>query len=508
MDLLTQVSDTIARHHLVTPGHTLVVGVSGGPDSVCLLHLLWRLRDKHKIALHVAHLQHGIRGADAEADAHRVRQLATDWQLPCTIEERDVPALAAQWRMAVEEAARVARYSFLVTLAAQLGATEIVVAHHADDQTETVLMHLLRGSGLAGLRGMRLATPLTDLRLDAAAHHVLRTLDRPLRLVRPLLETPRTDIEAYVQAWGLQTRFDRSNLDTTYFRNRLRHELLPILETYNPNIREVLRRTARVLADEYDYLQQAMADAWEQVVSAESAQAITFRLVAWRALPVSLRRATLREAIHRLRPPLRNINWIHIENALAVLAGGDTGAMATLPQKLLARIGYGEFVVADEGYALRQMGAESFADQPWLAVPRVDLNVPGMTLLPGSPWQVQVEMIPRAALPENALTHPHPQEAFFDLDAVGTALALRVREPGDRFQPLGMDGHWKLVREIMINDKIPSSWRDRVPLLVSPAQIVWMVGGRMDERAKIRLGTTSVLHVRFTRKTEDTDENP
>ncbi len=508
MDLLDQVSDTIARYRLITPGHTIIVGVSGGPDSVCLLHLLWRLQDKYEAVLHVAHLQHGIRGADAVADAAFVRQLATDWQLPCTIEERDVPALAAQWRMAVEEAARVARYSFLVTLAAQLGATEIAVAHHADDQTETVLMHLLRGSGLAGLRGMRPATPLTDLRLDAAAHHILRTLSRSLRLVRPLLETPRTDIEAYVQAWGLQTRFDRSNLDTTYFRNRLRHELLPILETYNPNIREVLRRTARVLADEYDYIQQAMASAWEQVVSAESAQAITFRLTAWRALPVSLRRAMLREAIHRLRPPLRNINWIHIENALAVLASGDTGAMATLPQRLLARIGYSEFVVADEAYALCQMGAGAFVDRPWLAVPRVSLNVPGKTLLPGSPWQVEIEVIPREALPENALTGPHPQEAFFDLEAVGAELALRVRKPGDRFQPLGMAGHCKSVREIMINDKIPSAWRDRVPLLVSPTQIVWMVGGRVAEQAKVHTGTSNMLHVRFTRKPEDTEENP
>jgi len=508
MDLLDQVSDTIARYHLVTPGHTVVVGVSGGPDSVCLLHLLWRLQDRYEIALHVAHLQHGIRGADAAADAAFVRQLATDWQLPCTIEERDVPALAAQWRMAVEEAARVARYSFLVTLAAQLGAAEIAVAHHADDQTETVLMHLLRGSGLAGLRGMRLATPLTDLRLDAAAHHVLRALDRPLRLVRPFLETPRAEIESYMQAWGLPSRFDRSNLDTTYFRNRLRHELLPIMESYNPNIREVLRRTARVLADEYDYLQQAMKAAWDKVVSAEEAQAITFRLAAWQELPVNLQRATLREAIHRLRPPLRNINWIHIENALAVLQGGNTGAMATLPQKLLARIGYGQFVVADEEYALRQIGAEAFVDQPWLAVSRVDLNVPGTTLLPGSPWQAQVEVIPRAALPEDALTSTHPQEAFLDLDAVGTELALRAREPGDRLQPLGMGGRWKSVREIMINDKIPSAWRDRVPLLVSPAQIVWMGGGRVDERAKIRPSTSSVLHVRFTRKAEDTDEDP
>jgi tRNA(Ile)-lysidine synthase len=163
--VLDQVSWIIEQHNLLAPGETVIVGVSGGPDSLCLLHLLCRLRGTYGLTLHVAHLHHGLRGADADADAEFVRALAADWNLPCTVERADVLALAREHRLAVEEAARRARYAFLGRVAAAAGALTIAVGHNADDQAETVLMHYLRGSGLAGLRGMQPRTPLQDYRL-------------------------------------------------------------------------------------------------------------------------------------------------------------------------------------------------------------------------------------------------------------------------------------------------------------------------------------------------------
>ncbi len=255
MPLLEQVKKTIQRYQMLGSGDAVVVGVSGGPDSLCLLHLLLCLRDEYDLTLHIAHLNHRLRGTEADSDAAFVGQLAQKWALPATVESRDVAALAEEGRLAIEEAARQARYAFLARTARQVGAQRIAVGHNADDQVETIVMHWLRGAGLAGLRGMQPVSKLEEMRLgeekEAVGH---KTVD--LLLIRPLLETPRSAIEAYCAAHELEPRFDRSNLDTTYYRNRLRHELLPFLETFNPRIREVILRSASIFSADYAYLRE------------------------------------------------------------------------------------------------------------------------------------------------------------------------------------------------------------------------------------------------------------
>ena len=391
--LITAVESAVARHRLLKPGQGLVVGVSGGPDSVCLLHVLRQIAPQFELKLHVAHLNHAIRGQEAEADARFVAELAATWQLPCSIERADVPALARAGRLALEEAARRARYDFLARVATQVGAASIAVGHHADDQVETVLMHWLRGSGLAGLRGMVPSMPLAEYRLIEGLPPGEPTAPRPitdeppLMLIRPLLDVSRCEIEAYCARYNLQTRFDRSNLDTTYFRNRLRHELLPYLETYNTNIRQVLRRSATVIAADYELLRQQLAQAWGQVVRSETQQAITFDLATWQALPLSLKRSTLREAIHRLRRSLRNINFVHVEHALEVASAGQTGAQASLPQGLCAHIGYDTLTVAVEGY-------QAHPDLPLLmGAQALEVAIPGETRLPGSNWVLRAAVV-------------------------------------------------------------------------------------------------------------------
>jgi len=489
--VLNQVRDTVERYHLLHAGETVVVGVSGGPDSLCLLHVLRQLGAEFDLHLHVAHLHHRIRGADADADAAFVANLAAEWGLPCTVEIKDVPRMAREKKLAVEEMARLVRYAFLARLAHQIGAGKIAVGHNADDQTETVLMHWLRGSGLAGLRGMLPRTPLRQLRLHLADPD-LEIEDWHLQLIRPLLEVPRADIEAYCAAHGLQPRFDRSNLDTTYYRNRLRHELLPILETYNPAIRQVIRRSARVIADDYALLRADMQRAWQQVVRAEDEEAVFFDLARWRALPTSLQRATLREAIHRLRRSLRNINFVHVEDALLVARSKPAGSQATLPQGLMLTLGYDTFVVADADYVPPP-------DWPALTGPSLPLNIPGVTPLPGSPWRVEATVLARQELPAGWEDNADPWQAFLDFDAVGRELTLRQRRPGDRFCPLGLGGSQKLVGDFLINAKVPRAWRDLVPIVASPRHIVWLAGWRVDERARVTEATTRVLHLAFRR---------
>jgi tRNA(Ile)-lysidine synthase len=517
VQLLERVSQDIERHCLLPLGETVVVGVSGGPDSLCLLHLLYRLRSSYQLGLHVAHLHHGMRGAAADADAEYVRALAADWGLPHTAQQVDIPALARDHRLAFEEAARRARYAFLCRVAAKLGVRTIAVGHNADDQTETVLMHWLRGSGLAGLRGMLPLTSLSDYRLlEAFDPHLpsatLHPESHDLRLIRPLLQVTRVEIEDYCDYHGLEPRFDQSNLDTTYFRNWMRHKVLPLLAQHNPSVREVIRRSATVIADDYALLRSLLEDTWSRVVveqpppitpsiSAGSAETkaggerSVFDLTDWRALPTGLQRSTLREAIHRLRHSLRNINFLHVENALLVARDGTTGDQATLPQNLMLVVGYDQFTIAGAG-----------APQPlpdWPLLPLVGdplpVCVPGATLLPESDWVLEATLLARTELPSAWATNPNPWRAFLDAHMVGDSLWLQSRQPGDRFQPLGMRGHTVKLADFLTNQKVPRCVRDRLPLLVGPGGIAWVCGHHVDERARVTDKTKQVLVLTFYR---------
>jgi tRNA(Ile)-lysidine synthase len=322
-----------------------------------------------------------------------------------------------------------------------------------------------------------------------------------LLLIRPLLEVPRVEIEAYCAAHDLRPRFDRSNLDTTYYRNRLRRELLPFLETFNPGIRQVLLRSAGIIAADYAYLREQAAKAWAEVALHEEREAIIFDLARWRELPLSLQRSVLREAIHRLRHSLRNINWVHIENAVQVLKTGSTGMVVTLPQELEATLGYERFTVASKGYA------ETPPDMPWVRT-EMPLHIPGQTLLPDSHWSITAELVERHKLDPVDLRHAQPWQAFLDYAVTGNQLALRPRRTGDRFWPQGLGDKPTTVNNFMINAKIPRAWRDTIPLLVSPRQVLWQAGWRIDERAKVTEKTKRVLVLRFVRTELPTCSSP
>ena len=495
MSLVELVRQTIERYGLLSRGEPVVVGVSGGPDSLCLLHVLRRLAADYDLTLHVAHLNHQIRGAEADADAACVATLAVEWDLPCTVAARDVPDLARRHKLAMEEAARQARYTFLADVAGQVGSRTVAVGHNADDQAETVLMHFLRGAGLAGLRGMLPRTPLMSYRLLEGQ------TGAGLSLVRPLLETPRVEIEAYCTEHELRPRFDRSNLDTTYFRNRLRHELIPYLETYRSNIREVIRRTALVASEDYALLREVLEGAWAKVTRSADAEVIVFDLADWRALPLSLQRATLREAVHRLRRNLRNINFCHIDDAVTVAREKGTGGVASLPRGLRLTVGYEVLTVASEGYRPVPL------DWPVLLADRLSIVLPGRTSLPGpGGWWVEAQWLSADALPPDWASNPDPWQAFLDAGAIAAGLVLRQRQPGDRFQPQGMDGRSKSLSDFLINIKVPAAWRDWVPLVVSDDddRILWVAGWRLDERARVTAETKRVLWLRFAKRSGQT----
>jgi tRNA(Ile)-lysidine synthase len=455
--------------------------------------LLWTHRDKLGVRVHAAHLNHLLRGADASADAQFVAQQAAGWGIPCTIESRNVRAYAREHRLALEEAARHQRYAFLAQVAQAQNARHIAVAHNADDQSETVLMHWLRGAGLAGLRGMLPATRLAALHIDGpAADH------EGLMLIRPLLDTPRAEIERYCRQHNLSPRFDRSNLDTTLFRNKLRHELLPLLEReYKPGLPQILRRSARIIRDDYELLCTIRDRAWNEIAQQQTSdRAIILNRAAWRDLHPALQRATLRRAAHALRRDLRDVNYVHIQSAREIAQDGCTGDRATLPGGLHLVVGYETLTIADQDY-LPEPGFPALPRPADDTPERFSLEVPGTTCL--AALRAHVEIVPRTALDSAWEHNSDPWRAYLDASVLGSELALRRRRAGDCFHPLGMSGQSKLVSDLLINCKAPAEWRERIPLLVrADDSIMWVCGWRVDERARVQESTSQVAIVQLT----------
>jgi tRNA(Ile)-lysidine synthetase-like protein len=476
------------------PGDVAVLGVSGGADSLAMLHLFSRTRDVLAIKPHVLHLDHGIRGAEAQADADFVARMCREWDIPCLVERADVPALARRSHLTLEEAARLARYRALAGEAGRLGARVIAVAHNADDQAETVLMHFLRGSGLAGLRGMLPVTPVTDFPITPPVGRAGPGVSLPADcvIVRPLLAIPRADIEVYCAAEHLTPRLDRTNLDTTYFRNRLRREIVPLLETLIPGLRARLAHTAATVAADFEQLERDLDAEWPGLTLEESAGRIALDLKRWRGLTPSLQRAALRRAIAHLRANLRNIGFVPVEAARHVAHEGSTGAQATLPGGLVLRLDYARLVIAPA------------ADRP--PAPDWPLLAPGAAILvdtttgvdvpPGWQFHLSAYTGPRSGPGwESCLADPWC--AVLNLSAEDRAdLWLRTRRPGDRFQPQGVRGTQK-VNAFMINAKIAAVWRGRIPLLAAGDRIAWLCGWRVDERFVVKPQTHDVWLGRF-----------
>lgn len=489
MNLINKIRATITEHQLLGSGATVVVGVSGGPDSVVLLHVLRGLAREFALNLHVAHLNHQLRGAESDADAEFVMQLAREGGLPAAGASWDVKSYGRENRLSIEEAARVLRYQFLMGTAAHVNANAIAVAHNADDQVETIVMHLIRGSGLAGLRGMAYQSEIRNEKCEIA-------------LIRPMLDVTRAEIEAYCLEHDLKPRIDASNLDTTFFRNRLRHEVIPYLEQLNPNIREVLRHTARSLSDDYDYIHQNVLGIFARMTrqitdgSAHSTNAYIFDRKWFRALPVNLQRGVLREAVTRLRRGLRNIGFTHIENARRVALDHEAGSEATLPQGLILVVGYDDFTIGEH---------MPLPDMPLLHGNKLALQFWTEIQLPDSEWMVRVQQTrdERRETGESRLSNKDWNgeignwSAVLDADAVRGQLVLRTRRAGEGFAPAGMRGKHKSLHEYMIDIKIPRHVRDLIPILADDEKVLWVCGYRVDERAKVTTATTRVLQVGF-----------
>jgi tRNA(Ile)-lysidine synthase len=343
------------------------------------------------------------------------------------------------------------------------------VAHNADDQAETVLMHLLRGSGLRGLRGI-----VAVAALPTAPH---------LPLLRPLLTVPRAAIETYCHENDLRPRHDASNADSSYFRNRVRHHLLPLLQQDSPQLRHHLEKTAVLLAADEAYLDAQTAVAWDNLMPETGDGWLTFDLLGWHQQPLALRRRLLRHAFAQLAPPGSELGFHVLEAARHTAEQGQTGSQAELPAGVMLSVGYRRLQLT--AVVLPPIGPQLPGDDP------LPLPVPGEVNLANG-WRLTASSLPTA--PGNIQHNSDPWQAFVAVSA-SQPLSVRARQAGERMQPLGLNGRSTPLKKVMNNRKIPQTARPHWPIVATNDYPVWLVGHLVDERARVVGAETAVVHL-------------
>ncbi len=449
----------------LTPGLPVLAGISGGPDSLCLLNVLHQAG----YPVVVAHFNHKLR-PEADLEATAVAELARSLNLPFETASADVRAFAERDMLSIEEAARTLRYRFLFAQAREHGAQAVAVGHTADDQVETVLMHFLRGAGLAGLRGMTYRS-------------ILPSFDPEIPIVRPLLSLWRSETESYCHDHGLQPHFDPSNADQTYFRNRLRLTLIPELEAYNPRFKKTLLRSARALQGDYAALEEMLDKAWQDCLTERGAGFMAFDREKLADVSLGLRRNLIRRAAELLRPDSRDLGFEALERA-AVFAEAPGGKQVDLVNGLYLFWESGKLYLA--AYE---------ADLPFSQWPQVSgqCSVISNQCELGGGWVLKVEECPLNT--EHCPLNTDNWTAWLDADLTGSRLQVRPRRAADRFQPLGMEGQSIKLSDFFVNVKLPKRARAHWPLLCVGDEIAWVPGFRLAHPFRVTEKTKRVLRL-------------
>ncbi len=454
-------------------GKPLLLGVSGGADSLCLLSLLSSLDWQ----IYAAYYDHKIRpesGQDGLAVAQFAARLGCDFILG----EGDVRGKAAREGMSLEAAARKARYTFLFEEARRIGAEAVVVGHTADDQVETILLHLLRGSGLDGLKGMSYRTMLPEYSSE-------------IPLVRPLLGTWRVETAAYCAEHGLQPVEDTSNREIRYLRNRVRLELIPQLETYNPEIKKRLWALGQVAQTSLSGIDEITDWAYRRCLIAES-QYFPLALSSQELLELNdgwLSRV-IRAGAARIRAESSDLDYRAVKRALQLLRRPDPVGQVDLTAHLVLVRVHGRIYIADQRFPI--------PTDEWpqtVSIGTVELNLPGVVQLDAG-WQIRGEM---RTLEPGATFSDDPCEAWLDVGGFTKKLEVRTWRKGDRFQPLGMRGAVK-VADFFVNQKIPRIARARWPLVVAGEDIAWVAGLRISEPFRIKPDSRAAVRLVLERR--------
>ncbi len=447
---LTSAAD---RCSMFSPGDKVLVAVSGGPDSIALLHALHTRSSEFGITLHVAHLNHGIRGEAADLDAMFVQEYGSNLGLPVTVEKVDVPSIMREMGTGEEETARTLRYKFLRNTATYIGADKIALGHNADDRAETVLFNIIRGTGIGGLGS------ILPVQGD---------------LVRPLIDTPRFRIEQYINEHSLPYRVDESNFDTTYTRNRIRHDLIPLLERdYNPRVKDALVRLAEIAAMDHDLVLQ-LAKSRRMKIARRDGIDVQGLL----NTPPAVQYELLLREIAEHRGDDKDITFEQVRRIIDALRSGEDFKI-TLPSGVL--------------YAVRESDVfriEHKTEPPSVEQFLTKITIPGVTEIGQVGMRIEAEII------ENPVAQKTPQcEALIDADKLAGPLQARMAWPGDRMRPFGMKGTKKL-HDVFIDKKIPRDQRARTVVITDNEKIVWVVGVAVSDDVRIEKSTRRAIYLK------------
>jgi len=463
----------VKAKRLFEPGERVLAAVSGGPDSVALLDLLVRLRDRGEVGLAACHLDHQLRGADSQADARFAAELCAERGVPCQTARRDVAALAERQGAGVEAAARRARYEFFAQAAARLSCTKVATAHTMSDNAETILQRLVEGAGPAGLSGIPLARPLAG--------------PSAVTVVRPLLFATRERIEEYLGERAIASRLDRTNLEPLYLRNRLRLEILPALKEINPSVEEAVSRTGESIAALMDFIEDAVREAESAIVRGGGGGERVLHVAPLCAAHPAVAGEVLRRALLDAGVDGRRLSSAHIEAIIALARAQSPSGEIALPGDLVARRQYEHVIIApaEAKAALAGAGTPDF---------EIALGVPGEAPLPGGA-RITARPLDEFDLAEFTRSKT-PAEEVIDADAVIGGLAVRFPRGGDRFRPLGAPGVRKL-QDFFTDAKVPRRARSRTPLVTDDDGIVWVAPHRIADRVKVTGATRRFIILRL-----------
>ncbi|MGB2990103.1 MAG: tRNA lysidine(34) synthetase TilS, partial [Candidatus Zixiibacteriota bacterium] len=459
IEFIEKMKGTVRRFGLLRTSDSVLVALSGGPDSVALLYSLVAIQSEFGLKLHAAHLNHKLRGTESDADEEFAGEVASGLKVRFFCKTIDVRREAKKRKLSIEEAARELRYRYLERVADQIKADRIALGHQADDQAETFLMRLIRGAGSMGLSGIPAKRG---------------------KIIRPLIQIRRTEIEEFIKANKIPYRLDSSNYLPDFFRNKIRLSLLPrIREEFNPRIVEILNRTADIISLQQEYIENRSEQLLESLCTIGKGN-ITFDLRAFADYDICLQREMVRLCVKKLKGDLKQLTFEPVDRALDLVHQEKSGRRVQLVDRIWAEVSGKKFAV--------YRGEKRRYSYP--------LKLPGEVSL--KDWGVKIKAeILKAKPPSQDLVSQSQNVAFLDWEKLKEPFCLRSRRRGDKFRPLGMKGT-KSVADFLIDAKVPRYLRDEVPVLTSGKEIVWVVGHRISEKHKVTSKTKKVIRLRAT----------
>jgi len=479
--LLKTVERTIKTYRMIEPGDSVLIGVSGGPDSVALLHIILSLAQRFSLRVGVAHLNHCLRQKDSDDDAEFVASLASNFDLPCYVKKEDVSKYRHEKKLSLEEAARIVRYRFFESVAEKYMFNKIALGHNADDNAELVIMHLLRGSGPLGISGI---PPV-----------------RNGKIVRPLIKLTKSEILEFLAVNELKFVLDKSNNDQRYLRNRIRHHLIPHLKSsYNKRIVETTNRFASIIRSEEEWIDDLIKPIFNKSVLAAENNSVTLSISSINELHIAAQRRIIRKAIAEIKGNLRRITFSHIESVISLLNSGHAFGYIDLPDRIWVKRDVDTISFSREKRLLRDL-YKKLSDENKLSFEYRILKpedsfkaeiFPRSLLIKELDLNMEFSKIDIENLPD--IHHAGHNVAFFDMDKLSFPLVLRNFRPGDKFQPLGMSGTQK-VKKYFINNKVARAQRTKCLILLSQDKIMWVVGYRIDDYFKVKQSARNILKV-------------